>query len=86
MGYSFCFCFLRVHVPLSNFPKEIGQTKLCFPVGNSHFPGGKIAIVTALDFLKVLRFLFPVPVVKQKNSSSPFALEKNFELDLWVSL
>ena len=46
-----------------------------------------------IDFLKVLRFSFPVPVVgpslslalppkTKKISSSRFALEKNFELDL----
>ena len=44
------------------------------------------------DFLKVLRFSFPVPVIGPsalalppktlKISSSRFALEKNFELDL----
>lgn len=40
-----------------------------------------------LDFFKVLRSSFPVPVVgKTKNSSPRFALEKHFELDLWVSL
>ena len=41
--------------------------KRCFPVGNSYLPEGKIAIVTALDFLKVLRFLFLVSVVKHKK-------------------
>ena len=43
--------------------------KRCFPVETAAIsvPVGKIAIVTALDFLKVLRFLFLVSVVKQKK-------------------
>ena len=39
-----------------------------------------------VDFLKVLRFSFAVPVENKKISSSRFALVTNFELDLWASL
>ena len=71
----------RIHQPDIKIhqPRAIGQYFLCTL---------QISKATQkLNFLKVLRFSFPVPVQKtSKISSSRFALEKNFKVDLSARL